>query len=199
ERGGRGGGGGEGGWGWSRRGRRPLAKYLKQMVGGVPTPPIDPIREGSAFDLTVYLGKNPSVHENLPIYEPAPQYKLEGPFLLGDQLMRVRDGQQPVCLPLDCTFADDGTAKAIARRISELSREAVRAAKGDSASIVLLSDRNALLPPKEGEAKRLPVPMLLAVASLHNALSTEGLRRRMSIVVETGEVQEGHDAALLIA
>ena len=179
--------------------RPPLAKYFKQIVAVVTNPPIDPIREGSAFDLTVYLGKNPSVHENLPIYEPAPQYKLEGPFLLGDQLVRVRDGAQPACLPLDATFADEGGAKAIARRISELAREAVRAAKADSASIVLLSDRVALLSQKEGEPKRLPVPMLLAVASLHNALSTEGLRRRMSIVVETGEVQEGHDAALLIA
>src|SRR5439155_23540042 len=176
--------------------RPPLAKYFKQIVAVVTNPPIDPIREGSAFDLTVYLGKNPSVHENLPIYEPATQYKLGGPFLLGDQLVRIRDGAQPVCLPLDCTFADDGSAKAIARRISELAREAVRAAKADSASIVLLSDRNAILATSE---KRLPVPMLLAVASLHNALSVEGLRRRMSIVVETGEVQEGHDAALLIA
>jgi glutamate synthase (ferredoxin) len=176
--------------------RPPLSKYFKQIVAVVTNPPIDPIREGSAFDLTVYLGRNPSVHENLPIYEPAPQYKLEGPFLLGDQLVRIRDGAQPACLPLDATFADDGSAKAIARRIAELTREAVRAAKVDSASIVLLSDRNALLP---HEGKRLPVPMLLAVAALHNALSVEGLRRRMSIVVETGEVQEGHDAALLIA
>jgi glutamate synthase domain-containing protein 1 len=179
--------------------RPPLSKYFKQIVAVVTNPPIDPIREGSAFDLTVYLGRNPSVHENLPIYEPATQYKLDGPFLLADQLTRIRDGNQPSCLPLDCTFADDGSAKAIARRIAEISREAVRAAKSDAASIVLLSDRNALLPRKEDEPRRLPVPMLLAVAALHNALTAEGLRRRISIVVETGDVQEGHDAALLIA
>jgi glutamate synthase domain-containing protein 2/glutamate synthase domain-containing protein 1/glutamate synthase domain-containing protein 3 len=176
--------------------RPPLSKYFKQIVAVVTNPPIDPIREGSAFDLTVYLGRNPSVHENLPIYEPAPQYKLDGPFLLGDQLVRIRDSAAPACLPLDATFADEGNSKAIARRIAELARETIKAAKAESASIVLLSDRAALLP---SETKRLPLPMLLAVASLHNSLNEAGLRRRMSIVVETGEVQEGHDAALLIA
>ena len=185
--------------------RPPLAKYFKQIVAVVTNPPIDPLREGSAFDLTVYLGKNPSVHETAPSYEPAPQYKLDGPFLLGDQLTRIRDGagaDVPACLPLDATFHDGGAnggAKAIARRIGDLSREAVRAAKTGAASIVLVSDREAILPQPEGAPRRLPVPMLLQVAALHNALTDAGLRRAISIVVETGDVQEGHDAALLIA
>jgi glutamate synthase (ferredoxin) len=191
--------------------RPPLAKYFKQIVAVVTNPPIDPLREGSAFDLTVYLGKTPSVHETQPSYEPAPQYIVSGPFLAADQVMRIRDGREPVCLPLDATFQDAGGAKAIARRIAELAREAVRAAKAGAASIVLLSDRAATLPGDvtafpAGEARgvpaiagaRLPVPMLLAVAALHNALTAEGLRRSMSIVVETGDVQEGHDAALLL-
>src|SRR5205085_2487067 len=78
-------------------------------------------------------------------------------------------------------------------------------AKGGAASIVLLSDRAALLEPvaprdtPSPAAQRLPLPMLFAVAAVHNALTDEGLRRKLSIVVETGDVQEGHDAALLIA
>jgi glutamate synthase domain-containing protein 2/glutamate synthase domain-containing protein 1/glutamate synthase domain-containing protein 3 len=179
--------------------RPPLTKYFKQIVAVVTNPPIDPIREGTAFDLTVHLGRNPQVHETEPQYEPSPQYKLDGPFLVGDQATRIRDGAAPECLPLDATFADSGNAKAIARRIAELAQAAVRAAKGGSASIMLVSDRAVLLPVKEGESRRLPLPMLLAVAAIHNALTDAGLRRRVSIVVESGEVQEGHDAALLIA
>ncbi|MFI5290748.1 MAG: glutamate synthase central domain-containing protein, partial [Polyangia bacterium] len=182
--------------------RPPLAKYFKQIVAVVTNPPIDPLREGSAFDLTVYLGKTPSVHETAPNYEPQPQYKLAGPFLLGDQLLRIRDGAGagvPACIPLDATFEDAGGSKAIARRINELVNDAVRTAKSGAASIVLLSDRAALMQPKEGAARRLPLPMLLAVAAIHNALTEAGLRRALSIVCEAGEVQEGHDAALLIA
>jgi glutamate synthase domain-containing protein 2/glutamate synthase domain-containing protein 1/glutamate synthase domain-containing protein 3 len=182
--------------------RPPLAKYFKQIVAVVTNPPIDPLREGSAFNLIVHLGKNPSVHESNPNWEPQPQYKLEGPFLVGDQATRIRDGQGhgvPSCMPLDATFADTGGAKVISRRIADLAREAVKAAKTGTASIVLLSDRAAVLPPKEGEPRRLPLPMLLAVAALHNALTEAGVRRSLSIVAETGEVQEGHDGALLIA
>jgi glutamate synthase domain-containing protein 2/glutamate synthase domain-containing protein 1 len=187
--------------------RPPLAKYFKQIVAVVTNPPIDPLREGSAFDLTVYLGRNPSVHEADPNYRPAAQYRLLGPVLTHDQLMRVRDGapgeasaEAPVCLLLDATFTDSGDAKSIARRIAELAREAVRAAKAGTASIALLSDRAALGEAGEtGDGAQLPLPMLLAVAQLHNALSEAGIRRRMSIVVETGDVQEGHDLALLLA
>jgi glutamate synthase domain-containing protein 2/glutamate synthase domain-containing protein 3 len=41
--------------------------------------------------------------------------------------------------------------------------------------------------------------MLLAVAAVHNALTQEGLRRSCSIVADSGEIEEGHDAAVLIA
>jgi glutamate synthase domain-containing protein 2/glutamate synthase domain-containing protein 3 len=189
--------------------RPPLAKYFKQIVAVVTNPPIDPLREGSAFDLTVYLGRNPSVHENTPSYDPAPQYRLDGPFLTADQLVRIRDGSGagvPACLPLDASFPDAGSSKDIARRIADLARETVRAARTGAATIALVSDRAAVLPatpptaaPEGGAQRRLPLPMLLTVAALHNALTDAGLRRTMSIVVETGDVQEGHDAALLIA
>ena len=183
--------------------RPPLSKYFKQIVAVVTNPPIDPLREGSAFDLTVYLGRHPSVHESTPSYDPEPQYKLDGPFLLGGEWAQIRDqvsnnDERPRSLLIDATFADVGQSKEMARRLSELAREVVRAARTGSHSIALISDRAALHPAKEGEPRRLPLPMVLAVASIHNALSDAGLRRRMAIVVESGEVQEGHDAALFI-
>ena len=36
--------------------RPPVSKYFKQIVAVVTNPPIDPIREEGAFDLTVHLG-----------------------------------------------------------------------------------------------------------------------------------------------
>jgi len=184
--------------------RPPLAKYFKQIVAVVTNPPIDPLREGSAFDLTVYLGKNPSVHEARPDYAPRPQVKLDGPFLVADQWARIRDLPEAQSLPLDATFEEpaDADPKTIARRIGELVREAVKAARTGSAGIALLSDRRATLVGKPGTdtgPRRLPVPMLLLVAALHNELTESGVRRALSIVVETGDIQEGHDAALLIA
>ncbi len=179
---------------------RPLlSKYFKQIVAVVTNPPIDPLREGSAFDLTVYLGRNPSVHERTPAYEPAVQYKLPSPFLVEDQLRRLRDGapgiEAPTALSLDATFVD-GSSKNIAERIGELVRDALAAVRGERASILIVSDRAVLLG-RDG-VQRLPLPMLLCASAIHDALTEAGLRRRASIVVDSGEVQEGHDAALLI-
>jgi glutamate synthase (ferredoxin) len=201
--------------------RPPITKFFKQIVAVVTNPPIDPLREGGAFDLGVHLGPSPGVHENTPVYDPHPQYKLPSPFLTEAQFRAIRsatEADRPKALVLDCTFVDPGGsppigAKAISRRIAEICRAAVTASRRGEASILILSDRAALEPrasdtvapttaggstPPPG-APRLPLPMVLATSALHNALVVEGQRRRSGIVVETGEVQEGHDAAVFIA
>jgi glutamate synthase domain-containing protein 2/glutamate synthase domain-containing protein 3 len=167
----------------------------------VTNPPIDPIREGSAFDLTVHLGAAPAVHENLPVYEPLPQYKLASPFLTEAQCRTIREADtavRPRALVLDASFDDPAGdlstgAKAISRRIAELCRTAVAQVKKGPVSILILSDRRG------ATSAALPLPMVLATSALHNALVAEGLRRHAGIVVETGEVQEGHDAAVFVA
>jgi glutamate synthase domain-containing protein 2/glutamate synthase domain-containing protein 3 len=63
------------------------------------------------------------------------------------------------------------------------------------AQVLILSDRAAVQP----GSRRLPLPMVLLTSALHSALSAEGRRRQGSIVVDSGEIQEGHDAALLLA
>ncbi|HVY45623.1 MAG TPA: glutamate synthase central domain-containing protein, partial [Minicystis sp.] len=180
--------------------RPTLTKYLKQIVAVVTNPPIDPLREGGAFDLSVHLGASPAVHENLPVYEPRPQYLVPSPFLTDEQMRAIRSAESPVrprAATLDCTFEDPGNglttgAKALSRKIAEVVREALAIVKKEQASILVLSDRAA------ATSERLPLPAVLVTSALHNALVEEGRRRHASIVVETGEVQEGHDAAVLI-
>ncbi len=186
--------------------RPPLTKYMKQIVAVVTNPPLDPIREGSAFDLTVHLGASPAVHESTPIYEPLPQYRLPSPILSRGQMDVIasaagqvdrRGADRPRALTLDGTFEDPKNgmttgAKAIARRIAELSRAAVSAVKKGEAQVLVLSDRDR----REG---RLPLPMVLLTSAVHNALVADGQRRHAGIVVETGEIQEGHDAAVFLA
>jgi glutamate synthase (ferredoxin) len=187
--------------------RPPLAKYFKQIVAVVTNPPIDPIREGGAFDLTVHVGAGPSVHENTPIWDPQPQYRLDSPVLTPEQLAAILGGsgeERPSALVLDCTFEDPSAdpaagAKAVSRRIAELCQAALTAIKRAEAQVIVLSDRAALATPEAGAAPRLPLPMVLAVSALHNTLVDEGRRRHAALVCETGDVQEGHDLAVLLA
>jgi glutamate synthase (ferredoxin) len=45
----------------------------------------------------------------------------------------------------------------------------------------------------------VPIPSLLALGAVHNYLCHQGLRERCSLVVQAGDVQEGHDVACLVA
>ncbi len=57
-------------------------------------------------------------------------------------------------------------------------------------TILILSDR-------EVSEHRIPVPSLLATASVHNHLIRQGLRMSTGIVVETGEAREVHHFCVL--
>jgi len=175
------------------RARPPLYRYFKQIVAVVTNPPIDPIREGGAFDLTVHLGPAPDAHEDLPVYDVHPQFRLTSPILTPGQLLALESEPAPLApVVLDSTCSAPASARVLASALSDLGRAAVQAVRSKQVSVLVLSDRRA-----NGETL-VPLPMLLAVAAVHNALTGEGLRRACSIVVDSGEVQEGHDIAVLI-
>ena len=186
--------------------RPPVTKYFKQIVAVVTNPPIDSLREGGAFDLTTHLGAAPAVHEQTPVYDPLPQYKLPSPILSEDQFAIIRGAigeERPRALVLDCTVEDPGAgvvegARALSRRIAEVARVGLAHVKRGEASILILSDI-AALQHDEDLVPRLPLPMVLMTSALHNLLVEEGERRHCGILVETGEIQEAHDAAVLIA
>ena len=58
-------------------------------------------------------------------------------------------------------------------------------------NVLILSDRGV-------NRELAPIPSLLAVAGLHHFLIREGLRTRVSLVLETGEAREVHHFSLLI-
>jgi len=174
--------------------RPTLFRYFKQVVAVVTNPPIDPIREGGAFDLTVHLGPAPDAHEDLPVYNVHPQVRLASPILTPGQLeaLTAKDAT-PTAVVLDATCEAPATGRGLSIALSELGRLAVQMVRSKAASVVVLSDRRA-----DPQVGRLPLPMLLATAAVHNALTQEGLRRACSIVADAGEVAEGHDIAVLI-
>ena len=177
-------------------GQGRLYGYLDQIVAVVTNPPIDPLREGEAMDLTVFLGRSPYLGQR-GAYRVSPQFKLPHPVLTNEELAALVATRNPdlQARVLDATFVDRGDAGAISERIHELTQEALDAIRGDGVAVLVVSDRQAV------RSERLPIPVLLVVGALHRRLTAQAgaLRRDSSIVVETGEVQEGHDLAVLIA
>jgi len=169
-----------------------LYSYLNQIVAVVTNPPIDPLREGGAMDTTVFLGRSPQVTK-YSSYETWPQYRLEHPVLRDEQVARLF---MPChghlrALRMDASYGG-AESRQLVRRIHDLTDECLDAVRR-GVSILVLSDLEA------ASSQRLPVPMLLLTGAVHRALAREGLRRDASIVVETGEVHEGHDLAVLLA
>jgi glutamate synthase domain-containing protein 2/glutamate synthase domain-containing protein 1/glutamate synthase domain-containing protein 3 len=182
---------------------RPLAifgenysfySFLNQIVAVVTNPPIDPLREGQAMDLTVYLGRSPHLGRK-GSYRVSAQFKLASPVLKNVELQALLFEKNPDLHThvLDCTFDEIGDPRILLRRIHELVEESRSAVQTDEVSIIVLSDRRAT------ESQRLPLPPLLVVGSVHRRLAELGLRRDISLVVSTGDVHEAHHLAVLLS
>ncbi len=189
--------------------RPPLYKYFRQIIAVVTNPPIDPIREGSAIDLGVFLGRTPRAYSDSNEYRVFPQVRAKSPFLTEAEVrgLLTRDppgpsghpADAPTPLPdtrvIDATYPIEGGSKALSARLAFLAAESVRIARKRESAVLVLSDAAALENPQE----RLMMPMLLLVGAMHSALVRHGLRRRLSLVAVASDVQEPHDGAVLLA
>jgi glutamate synthase (ferredoxin) len=183
-----------------------LFKYLQQMFAEVTNPPIDPYREGGAMSLTTYLGRSPLVRgaqnplrgtqsegDTSEVGElPCRQMELSGPILSDAVLDEVRRNELLGLKTFSAVFPLRGGVDALRESVHRLRSEAERAVH-DGYNVLCLSDKEAFA---DGLA---PIPSLLALGAVHTYLCNQGLRDRCSLVVQAGDVQEGHDIAVLVA
>jgi glutamate synthase domain-containing protein 2/glutamate synthase domain-containing protein 1/glutamate synthase domain-containing protein 3 len=180
-----------------------LFKYLQQTFAEVTNPPIDPYREGGAMSLTTYLGRSPLVYEQLKARGqnlgqgranglPCRQMELSGPVLSDSAVEEIRRHEVLGFRVLSAVFPLQGGESALRENLHRLRSEAERAVH-DGYNVLCLSDREAF---QDG---LVPIPSLLALGTVHNYLCEQGLRARCSLVVQAGDIQEGHDVACLVA
>jgi glutamate synthase (ferredoxin) len=170
---------------------RLLYDYFKQLFAQVTNPPIDCIREELITSSEVLLGSEGNLLQPRPA--DCRQLQLDGPVLTNEDFSRIRHMQLPGLkvgvLPI--LFRVTRGVEGLAKCMEELRVMARRMIEEDEINVLILSDRGIN---KEFAA----VPALLAVSGLHHYLIREGLRMRVSIVLETGEAREVHHFALLI-
>jgi glutamate synthase domain-containing protein 2/glutamate synthase domain-containing protein 1/glutamate synthase domain-containing protein 3 len=179
-----------------------LFKYLQQTFAEVTNPPIDPYREGGAMSLTTYLGRSPAqrgapgLHAGSSEFRaeemPCRQMELSGPVLTDAVVEEIRCHEVLGLKTFSATFPLRGGAEALRESLHRLRSEAERAVH-DGYNVLCLSDKEAF---GDGLA---PIPSLLALGAVHTYLCNQGLRERCSLIVQAGDVQEGHDIACLVA
>ena len=167
-----------------------LFKYLQQTFAEVTNPPIDPYREGGAMSLTTYLGRSPAVVGGNTL--PCRQMELPSPIISDAVLEDIRRTEVLGFSLLSAVFPARGGVDALRESLHRLRSDAERAVH-DGYNVLSVSHREAF---RDGLA---PIPSLLALAAVHNYLCHQGLRERCSLVVQAGDVQEGHDIACLVA
>jgi glutamate synthase domain-containing protein 2/glutamate synthase domain-containing protein 3 len=123
---------------------------------------------------------------------PCRQMELAGPVLTDAVVDEIRRHEVLGFKTLSAVFPLRGGAEALRESLHRLRSEAERALH-DGYNVLCLSDKEAFT---DGLA---PIPSLLALSAVHTYLCSQGLRERGSLVVQAGDVQEGHDIACLVA
>ena len=170
---------------------RLLYDYFKQLFAQVTNPPIDSIREEIVTSAESRLGSE----GNLLNPDPAAcrRVELKWPVLTNEEFAKIRrtnlPGLRTGVLPI--LFRVSRGEKGLAKSMEELSVMARRMIEEEEINVLILSDRGVT-------RDYAPIPALLAVSGLHHYLIREGLRTKVSLVVETGEAREVHHFARLI-
>ncbi len=166
--------------------------YFKQLFAQITNPPIDSIREELVMSLMTFLGHSPDILNENSTH--ARLVKLSHPILSNADLARLRNlnaedfKAETIVMSFEAAAKEPG--KALEQALSELCDKALAACR-DGYTLLILSDKN--LP--EGQA---PIPALLGVAAVNQALRDTGFRTGTGLLVQTGEAREVHHMALLL-
>ena len=166
-----------------------LYDYFKQLFAQVTNPPLDSIREELVTSLVTTIGAEQNLFQETPKH--CHQLKLDQPILTDAQLQQIGDMSvgdiRAATLSTVYRVVEGGVG--LEKAIENLCSEASRAVE-DGAAILILSDRDT-------DEEHAPIPALLATASVHHHLISEGKRTQCGLVVESGEPREIHHFCLL--
>jgi glutamate synthase (NADPH/NADH) large chain len=167
-----------------------ITSYFKQLFAQVTNPPIDPIRERMVMSLASFVGSQ----GNLLTEDPMASHclALKHPILNNHELEKIRSIDTGVfqAKTLQCYFRADGESGSLKNGLDRLCRYAVDAVE-DGFEVIVLTDRAI-------DSEHAAIPTLLACSSVHHHLIKKGLRGKVGIIVEAGDVWEVHHYACLI-
>ncbi|MEM8668158.1 MAG: glutamate synthase-related protein [Planctomycetota bacterium] len=164
-----------------------VAKYFSQRFAQVTNPPLDSIRERDGMTLRVALGEKPQ-HG----LSRSRQIVVNSPVLTMAEILKIKAQSETPWDRFDLLYRpvfDDPAANEdelvsaidwVAEQVSNFARE-----KG---GIAILSDRHI-------STEFAAIPTTLAVSAINQRLIQDGLRLKISLVVESGQIASSHHIA----
>ncbi|MFV0473087.1 MAG: glutamate synthase-related protein [Pikeienuella sp.] len=164
-----------------------VAKYFSQRFAQVTNPPLDSIREADGMTLRVALGEKPYLGQSR-----SRQIVVNSPILRMTDMLKIKAQSATPWATFDILYtpvfgdaaanrdALTGAIDVVARKVADFARE-----KG---GVAILTDRHIA----RADA---PLPMTLVVSAINQKLIEEGLRLKVSLVVESGQISSSHHIA----
>ena len=168
---------------------RPLSAFFRQRFAQVTNPPIDSLREKRVMSLDAYVGPR----ANLLVEDAGAAELVHLPSVV------ITEGQLTALAGLDqgklkgavlSTLFKPGEPESLAVALDGVVSAAETMVR-DGVGVLVLSDRGV-------DVEHAALPMLLAVGAIHHHLIRAGLRMKVDLVCETGDVWDVHHLAVLI-
>ena len=169
---------------------RLLYTYFRQRFAQVTNPAIDSIRERIVMSLDMYIGLSHCILEERP--EAARLLHLRTPLVTDEtwEAMKRSGGEDLTFATLPAVFPADSDPEGMMDALDDLCRAAIAAIEEGHCGLII-SDRVV-------GTDQAPIPMLLAVATVHHHLIRTGRRMGASILAEAGDARDVHHFAALI-
>lgn len=164
-----------------------ISNYFKQLFAQVSNPPIDPIREKSVMSLAVHLGQSNNLLEDADA--TSRKIFLDHPILLPNQVEVLKAYSAQNFEGRELKMVYDPSEFELERVIINLCGQAEKLVR-QGVNLLVLSNKVT--------ADEVAIPSLLITGAVHNHLIKSGLRARVSLIVEAGDVIETHHFATLI-
>lgn len=165
-----------------------MAKYFSQRFAQVTNPPLDSIREADGMTLRVALGARPHFNQG-----PTKQIVIPTPILSSIDLATIRQqtevpvAEVPIVYSIDHTAGVDMQQEQMIEVVEKICDDITEIAKAEG-GIIILSDSPI-------DSKRAPVPLVLIIAAANQRLIDRGLRFRVSLIAESGQIASSHQVA----
>jgi hypothetical protein len=165
-----------------------LFNYFRQLFAQVTNPAIDPIREEIVTSLESYLGPEKNILDDGPGH--CHKLLVKQPVLTNCQINKIRNikinGFKTKVISLLFKIKVESNLKKIISRVCTKVSLAIK----QGYTFVILSDKGV---DKDYGA----LPSLLAISAVHQYLVRKGLRKHISLILESAEPREVHHFALL--
>lgn len=167
-----------------------VAKYFSQRFAQVTNPPLDSIREADGMTLRIALGAKPTTGA-----KAARQVVISSPILTHLDMLRLREQKETPLRKFEMLYAPvfgdpHANAAALEAAIGRLCAAIADFARAEG-GIAVITDRHVA-------REQAALPMILVVSAINQKLIEEGVRLRLSLVVESGQIASSHHVAAVL-